>query len=90
MVSNILIEKPDQSKLDELKVSEWPIWTKEPSVFDWHYDEREVCFLLEGDVVVKTDEGEVSFGRGDLVTFPENLDCVWEVKQAVRKHYKFG
>ena len=71
MVSNIIIEKPGQNKLDELKVSEWPIWTKEPSVFDWHYDEKEVCYLLEGEVVVKTDEGEVSFGKGDLVTFPK-------------------
>jgi uncharacterized cupin superfamily protein len=25
-----------------------------------------------------------------LVTFPQGLSCVWNVKKAVKKHYKFG
>ena len=89
-VSNILIEQPDAQALRERKVSGWPIWTKEPSAFEWHYDEPETCYFLEGDVVVKTGAGEVRIGKGDLVTFPKGLDCTWEVKQAVRKHYRFG
>jgi uncharacterized cupin superfamily protein len=86
----ILVEKPDAKKLEELKVKSWPIWTKEPSTFDWTYDNRETCYLLEGEVTVKTAEGETSFGKGDLVTFPKGLQCVWCVKGAVRKHYRFG
>ena len=46
--------------------------------------------LYDYQVVVKTEEGEVSFGAGDLVTFPKGLDCTWRVKKAVRKHYFFG
>ena len=84
----ITVEKPDAEQIAEMTT--WPVWQKEESTFDWHYDDRETCYLLEGEVVVKTAEGEVSFGQGALVTFPEGLDCVWEVKQAVRKHYQFG
>jgi len=88
--SNITVEKADEAALKKLGARNWPIWTKEPSTFDWHYDEMETCFLLEGDVTVKTKSGSVSFGKGDLVTFPEGLDCTWQVKKAVKKHYRFG
>jgi len=84
------VEKPDSEKLEDLKVSGWPIWTKEASTFDWHYDDKETCYFLDGEVVVKTDQGEVSIGKGDLVTFPEGLDCTWKVTKPVRKHYRFG
>jgi hypothetical protein len=83
-------ETPTADKLKKLQITNWPIWTKEPSVFDWHYDDKETCYLLEGEVTVKTKEGEVSFGKGNLVTFPKGLDCTWNIKKAVRKHYHFG
>ncbi len=87
----IQIEKnPDKKRLEELRVFTWPIWTKEPSTFDWHYDEQERCYFLEGDVTVKTSDETVSFGKGDLLTFPKGLTCVWQIKKAVRKHYSFG
>ncbi len=86
----ISVKKPDQKELESLKVASWPIWEKEISDFDWHYDSTEECFLLEGKVVVTTDDGEtVEFGSGDFVTFPEGLDCRWEVQEPVRKHYRF-
>ena len=88
--TRITIEKPDPQKLDQLGVPQWSIWEKEPSTFDWHYDDRETCYLLEGEVTVTTDKGEVSFGKGDLVTFPKGLSCTWQIKKAVRKHYQFG
>ncbi len=86
----ITVEKPTESKLRELDVKNWPIWMKEVSVFDWSYDEKEVCYFLEGEVTVTTSQGDVSFGQGDLVTFPEGLQCVWHIKKAVKKHYRFG
>ena len=87
---NVGVEKPTSEKLNALKVFSWPIWTKEVSSFDWYYDEKEICYFLEGEVTVKTADGEVAFGKGDLVTFPQGLKCVWNIKKAVRKHYKFG
>lgn len=81
-----------QLSSDELKqrnVSSWPIWTKEISTFDWYYDSTEHCQILEGEVIVHTDDGDFSFKAGDFVTFQKGLKCVWEIKKAVRKHYNF-
>ena len=86
----VLVEKPTEKKLSDLGATRWPIWTKEVSSFDWYYDEKEICYFLEGEVTVKTSDGEVSFGKGDLVSFPQGLKCVWNIKKAVKKHYKFG
>lgn len=86
----ILIEKPTDEKLKTLNVTSWPIWECEPSTFDWHYDSKEVCYILEGKVTVEAPGETVSFGRGDLVTFPEGLSCRWTVNEKVRKHYRFG
>ncbi len=87
----ILVEEKSEAELQKLGVRSWPIWTKEISRFDWHYDECERCLILEGDITVETSGGEkVSFGEGDFVTFPQGLSCVWNVHAPVRKHYKFG
>jgi len=85
----IKVEKPTQQYLDERKVKSWPTWEKEVSRFDWHYDETEECYLLEGKVVIETKDGKVEFGVGDFVTFPAGLSCVWDIKKPVRKHYNF-
>ncbi|MBU3933088.1 MAG: cupin domain-containing protein, partial [Candidatus Omnitrophica bacterium] len=54
-------------------------------------DEQETCFLLKGKVTVTTKDGKsVNFGVGDLVAFPKGLSCVWNIQEAVKKHYKFG
>jgi hypothetical protein len=42
-----------------------------------------------GKVVVETQDDKVEFGAGDFVTFPAGLSCVWDIKEAVRKHYNF-
>ncbi|MBM7556673.1 cupin domain-containing protein [Halanaerobacter jeridensis] len=87
----IKVEEPSEEKLKELGIKSWAVWEKEASEFDWHYDEQEVCYLLKGEVEVTTEDGEqVEFGAGDLVTFPAGLDCVWKIKEDVKKHYKLG
>ncbi len=86
----IKVEKPSQEKLEELGVKNWPIWEKEISEFDWYYSDKETCYLLEGEVIVKTDDGEVKFGKGDMVVFPKGLSCTWKIIKPVKKHYKFG
>jgi uncharacterized cupin superfamily protein len=86
----IEIRKPNMEDMEKQGVMSWPIWEKEISRFDWHYDETEECYLLEGKVVVETEDGEkVKFGRGDFVTFPKGLSCAWDIKKPVKKHYKF-
>jgi uncharacterized cupin superfamily protein len=86
----IEIKKPKMEDMEKEGVMSWPIWEKEKSRFDWHYDETEECYLLEGKVVVETEDGEkVEFGKGDFVTFPKGLSCVWDIKEPVKKHYNF-
>ncbi|MCH7732399.1 MAG: cupin domain-containing protein [Candidatus Marinimicrobia bacterium] len=84
----INIRKPTKDEIEEMKQN--PIWECEPSEFPWHYSLTETCYLLAGKVIVKTDEGDVEFGAGDLVTFPVGLSCTWKVIEKVRKHYTFG
>jgi len=85
----VKIEKPTEEKLRELDVENWPIWEKEVSTFDWHYDTNETFYVIEGEVEVELDDGtKVSFGAGDLVTFSEGVKCTWHVKKPIRKHYK--
>ncbi|KPL11341.1 cupin [candidate division BRC1 bacterium SM23_51] len=86
----ITVRKPTEEELDQMAVRTWPTWECDPSEFDWQYDETETCYILEGDVTVKTDTGDVHFAAGDLVVFPKGLKCVWSVAQKVRKHYRFG
>ncbi len=85
---NIEVRKPTPEEEAEMK--QCPTWEKEPSEFEWHYDEQETCLVLEGEVTVEAEGQSVSFGAGDLVIFPKGLDCVWKVKKKIRKHYKFG
>jgi len=82
---------PSPQRLTELGVSRWPTWGHAPAVFPWRYDETETSYFLAGEVVVTPDGGEpVTIRQGDLATFPSGMSCTWEIRQAVRKHYRFG
>ncbi len=87
-MATIEVRQPRPDELDAM--TSWPTWTCEASTFDWEYDEKETCYLLEGEVTVKTDDGDVAFRAGDVVVFPRGLKCVWHVTKPVRKHYQFG
>ncbi len=71
--SAIVVEWPDERRLQALGVTGWPILEKEPSVFNRCSDEPETYYFLEGKVVEKTAGVETSIRPGDLVTFPQGL-----------------
>ena len=86
----VTIEQPTEETLDKLNVRKWPIWEKEVSRFDWHYDTTEECYFLEGRVIVETEDGKkYEIKKGDFVSFPPGLSCIWDIKEPVRKHYTF-
>lgn len=91
-MSGITVEhNPAPAKLEVIGVYDWPIWSKEKSTFDWQYEQKETCYLLEGDVIVTPEGGEpVHIQAGDLVSFPAGMKCVWEIREDVEKHYDFG
>ena len=87
---DIKVEKLNQEEVKKRGIASWSIWKKEVSRFDWYYDTTEECLLLEGKVEVETEDGKkVAFGKGDFVTFPKGLSCVWDIKEPVKKHYNF-
>lgn len=85
----VKIEKLTESQIEEKKISKWSIWEKEISDFEWYYDSMEQCLFLEGEVTVKTPEGDYQIKEGDFVTFNKGLACTWQVKKTVKKYYKF-
>ncbi len=69
----------------------WGNWSKEPSKFDYSYDERETCYILEGEAEVSDKAGnKISFKKGDWVVFYPGLECVWDIKKTIKKKYNFG
>ena len=89
-MSKIVVEHhPSEDKLSTLGVSKWSTWSKEVSTFPWVFHEQEIAYILEGECVITPLGGSpVSFGKGDLVTFPGGMKATWEVKQPLYKHYK--
>ena len=89
-MSKIKIEKATPEKLESLNVDNWSQWSCDVSKFDWEYDTNETAYLFEGRVTVTSEDGEiVTFGAGDIVTFPKGLKCTWDVSVLVRKRFKF-
>jgi uncharacterized protein len=85
----IQVEKLSERKKEELQIETWPIWEKEISSFPWKYDNTEVCYIIEGEIIVKTDTETIRIGPGDFVTFPKDLACQWEIVKPVRKYFNF-
>ncbi|MCM8778286.1 MAG: cupin domain-containing protein [Candidatus Omnitrophica bacterium] len=86
----IKVERLSPRELKKRGVFSWPVWEKEISRFDWTYDSFEECYFLEGEVEVETKDGKkIKFGKGDFVTFPKGLSCIWNVQKPVKKHYNF-
>ena len=90
-MSILVISPCPENTIKELGIRSWPIWTCHESSFNWTYNEKETCLLIEGEVTVTPNGGQpIKFGSGDLVTFPAGMNCRWDVHQEVRKHYRFG
>ena len=89
-MSKIIVEHhPSEDQLNTLGVSKWSTWSKEVSTFPWVFHEQEIAYILEGECVITPVGGSpVSFGKGDLVTFPGGMKATWEVKKPLHKHYK--
>ena len=88
-MDEIKVEKFNNKQLEERGVFLWPIWTKEPSRFNWTYSGHEECYIIEGEFSVETKNGIVKIKPGDFVTFKDGLKCIWDIKKPVKKHYNF-
>ncbi len=82
--------KLNEEEFEKMGIKNWPIWTKEKSVFDWYYDSTEQCYIIEGKIIVHYGDGEkIEIEKGDFVEFPAGLKCKWEIIEDVKKYYNF-
>ena len=56
IIMKISISKVTKEELTKMGVFKWPIWTCEISEFPWTYSEKESCYILDGEIEVKTLE----------------------------------
>jgi len=87
----ITVRKVSDDDHIKLGINEWPVWGCDVSTFPWTYYETETALILSGKVIVTPTDGDaVEIQSGDLVTFPEGMRCVWDVKEKLKKHYYFS
>jgi len=88
-MKDLIVNKLTNEEIKRRGIENWPIWEKEISRFPWQYDSDEECLILEGEVIVETDQGKVTIKPGDFVVFKKGLKCVWDIRKPIRKHYNF-
>lgn len=91
-MSGIVVETtPDAARLASLGVDHWPEWTSANAEFPWEYFEQEISYIVEGRAIITPEGGApVEIGTGDLVTFPSEMLCRWQVVEPLRKRYRIG
>jgi hypothetical protein len=75
------------SEAQEKGITKWPVWEKEVSEFDWHYDNEEHFYLVEGEVIVSCQNEKYHLNPGDYVVMRKGIDTHWKVIKPVYKHY---
>ena len=49
----VLITSPcSASVIIQYGIKSWPIWECDPSKFQWNYDDKEICLIIEGQARV--------------------------------------
>ena len=89
-MAKVHISRPDEEEKAELNLEAWGEWGCSKSDFPWEYDEKETCYVIEGEAEIVTEQGTCRIKAGDLVVFPKGLQCTWRVTKNIRKYYRFG
>ena len=66
------------------------VWTCEPGKWRVVFTESEFCQLLEGTLIVTSDDGTVStYGAGDAFVTPSGFTGTWDVVVKAKKVYAY-
>ena len=87
-MKKIQVNRPSDSRLQELNIRTWSKWESDQSTFDLEYIENEVAYIYEGKVKIKSNWEEIELGAGDLAVFPKGLKCKWEIIDPIKKVYR--
>jgi len=88
-MNGIKVIKLQAEEIEEKGIELWPIWTKEISKFPWTYEGKEECLIIEGKIIISSNTQHLEINSGDFVVFENGFECVWDIKEAVKKYYKF-
>jgi len=88
-MAKVIIAQLKENEIDQRGIRNWSVWEKEISRFDWLYSGDEECLIIEGEVIVETNEGSFTIKKGDFVTFKNGLECIWNIKKPIKKYYNF-
>lgn len=91
-MSHLKIEKkPSEKKLKELNVNTWPLWAKDPGVYEHEYEMPETCFFFEGEAILIPESGEeIEITPGTLLSIPAPAKYKWEIKKTLKMRYLLG
>ena len=68
------------------KLASTVVWECTEGKFNWHYDIDETVLILEGSIVVESDDMKPTrYGPGDIVLFRKGVHARWHVQEKVRK-----
>lgn len=83
-----IVKNPSHELLERHGVFSWPTWESEPREFIWQFTEREIAYLLEGEVFVIPEGSKeiLHFQKGDIGYFDAGLRCKWIVTKPLKKH----
>ena len=57
----------------------------------WKYFEDETSHIIEGRAIATPEGGApVESSKGNLVTIPSDITCVWNIIEPIRKRYRIG
>ncbi|MEP1229051.1 MAG: cupin domain-containing protein [Litorimonas sp.] len=63
-------------------------WSSGPCALHVSYDEDELCVIIEGDVKITDNDGQVStYGKGDAFVIEAGFKGIWESLTKVTKIY---
>ena len=85
----IIVTQLDEEELKEMGVYSWSVWEHEEDKFDWYYSDTEYCYIIAGEVTITSEFESLTIKPGDFVEFPAGLECVWDIRSAIKKHYRF-
>jgi len=88
-MEKVIIQKLAESEIEQRQIRKWPIWEKEVSRFNHFYEGDEECLILEGEVVIEANGKNYLIVPGDFVIFKDGLDCIWDIRKPIKKHYNF-
>ena len=76
----IKVDSLSQDEAARRGVEEWPLRHHDVARIPITYSETTVCFVVEGQARIETEDGNVEVETGDLVTLPAGLECTWLIR----------